>query len=513
MRAVSEMVPDRVRADVVRGQYGSGWVEGKAVEGYREEPEVDPESETETFIAARLEIDDWRWARRPVLPSQRQAPAEAGDGDRDPVQGRAPPAVPRLLRGARAEPARDAHPARRGDHAALRREGPGARHRRPLGEHGLHLRLGVHGRLARRVRDADPRRAARRRVAVHPGRRGRGRLVDRHADHRDVGDRRTARRSPTTRPARGVRTRRISCWPAMAEGGGGSSDRVRRPHPARHVHARRAGPAGPRLALAGVDDRGHPAGARPHLEPPVDAARHRPRSRRRRRSPGRRPDERHEPRRRRPPARDRRTLRGDHPRPHGAPPVADADRHARRPRRPVLVRREHPGPLRGRERERAGDVRRDDLPDVRRRVRPAPRGDRRAAARPRPAGDAVVARRAAAADARERERPRDLRPARDRRLELARQRPRPDGADGDVPAAPARRDLGLRDDPPVALAGGDRVGLRPARHPAVRQPRPGRSPSRTPSARTAAARRRTSSSRSTTSGGSPRGWGCASSDR
>ena len=33
--------------------------------GYREEPEVDPESETETFVAARFEIDDWRWAGVP----------------------------------------------------------------------------------------------------------------------------------------------------------------------------------------------------------------------------------------------------------------------------------------------------------------------------------------------------------------------------------------------------------------------------------------------------------------
>ena len=40
--------------DVVRGQYGPGWVAGAKVPGYREEAEVDPESETETFVAARL---------------------------------------------------------------------------------------------------------------------------------------------------------------------------------------------------------------------------------------------------------------------------------------------------------------------------------------------------------------------------------------------------------------------------------------------------------------------------
>jgi glucose-6-phosphate 1-dehydrogenase len=65
MRAVSEMTEVRVRHDVVRGQYGPGWVQGKQVPGYHEEPEVDPESETETFIAARLEVDDWRWGGVP----------------------------------------------------------------------------------------------------------------------------------------------------------------------------------------------------------------------------------------------------------------------------------------------------------------------------------------------------------------------------------------------------------------------------------------------------------------
>jgi glucose-6-phosphate 1-dehydrogenase len=78
MRAVSEMVPERVRSDVVRGQYGPGWVEGKSVAGYREEPEVNPESETETFIAARLEIDDWRWGGVPFyLRSGKRLPKRA----------------------------------------------------------------------------------------------------------------------------------------------------------------------------------------------------------------------------------------------------------------------------------------------------------------------------------------------------------------------------------------------------------------------------------------------------
>jgi glucose-6-phosphate 1-dehydrogenase len=50
---------------VVRGQYGPGWIEGEEVPGYREEPRVDPESATETFVAAKLFVDSWRWADTP----------------------------------------------------------------------------------------------------------------------------------------------------------------------------------------------------------------------------------------------------------------------------------------------------------------------------------------------------------------------------------------------------------------------------------------------------------------
>jgi glucose-6-phosphate 1-dehydrogenase len=50
---------------VVRGQYGRGFIEGKDVSGYREEPEVDPRSMVETYVAAKLYVDNWRWADTP----------------------------------------------------------------------------------------------------------------------------------------------------------------------------------------------------------------------------------------------------------------------------------------------------------------------------------------------------------------------------------------------------------------------------------------------------------------
>jgi glucose-6-phosphate 1-dehydrogenase len=54
-----------VAQSVVRGQYAAGTEDGKAVPGYRSEPGVDPKSRTETFVAAQLQIDNWRWAGVP----------------------------------------------------------------------------------------------------------------------------------------------------------------------------------------------------------------------------------------------------------------------------------------------------------------------------------------------------------------------------------------------------------------------------------------------------------------
>jgi glucose-6-phosphate 1-dehydrogenase len=64
LRAIA-MEPAEIATDVVRGQYGPGWVAATKVPGYREEADVDPASETETFVAAKLMIDDWRWSGVP----------------------------------------------------------------------------------------------------------------------------------------------------------------------------------------------------------------------------------------------------------------------------------------------------------------------------------------------------------------------------------------------------------------------------------------------------------------
>jgi glucose-6-phosphate 1-dehydrogenase len=61
LRALHTPGPD----DVVRGEYGPGWIDGVEVPGYRQEPGVAPDSMTETYVAAKLFVDNWRWADTP----------------------------------------------------------------------------------------------------------------------------------------------------------------------------------------------------------------------------------------------------------------------------------------------------------------------------------------------------------------------------------------------------------------------------------------------------------------
>lgn len=51
--------------DVVRGQYVAGTIDGEARAAYRSEPKVNPESNVETYVAARLFVDNWRWSGVP----------------------------------------------------------------------------------------------------------------------------------------------------------------------------------------------------------------------------------------------------------------------------------------------------------------------------------------------------------------------------------------------------------------------------------------------------------------
>ena len=65
LRSLKRFTPTTLAQNIVRGQYRAGHIDGKAVPGYRDEPEAPKQSRTETFVAMKAEIDTWRWAGVP----------------------------------------------------------------------------------------------------------------------------------------------------------------------------------------------------------------------------------------------------------------------------------------------------------------------------------------------------------------------------------------------------------------------------------------------------------------
>ncbi|HKC10453.1 MAG TPA: glucose-6-phosphate dehydrogenase [Vicinamibacteria bacterium] len=65
LRAIQPLAPEDVLTRAVRGQYGEGVVGGESMPAYREEPNVPPDSPTDTFVALKVGIENWRWADVP----------------------------------------------------------------------------------------------------------------------------------------------------------------------------------------------------------------------------------------------------------------------------------------------------------------------------------------------------------------------------------------------------------------------------------------------------------------
>jgi glucose-6-phosphate 1-dehydrogenase len=66
LKSIQPLAPEDVLSQAVRGQYGEGTIDGQPVPAYRAEEKVPPESRTETFVALKLNIDNWRWAGVPI---------------------------------------------------------------------------------------------------------------------------------------------------------------------------------------------------------------------------------------------------------------------------------------------------------------------------------------------------------------------------------------------------------------------------------------------------------------
>jgi glucose-6-phosphate 1-dehydrogenase len=66
LQAIDIPTPDEAVDKSVRGQYTAGTIDGEPVVGYREEEDVAPDSQTETYLALRLRVENWRWAGVPI---------------------------------------------------------------------------------------------------------------------------------------------------------------------------------------------------------------------------------------------------------------------------------------------------------------------------------------------------------------------------------------------------------------------------------------------------------------
>lgn len=64
-KSIRPLSKEDIKTNVIRGQYVSSTIKGQDVKGYREEEEVDPNSRTETYVALKFFIDNWRWAGVP----------------------------------------------------------------------------------------------------------------------------------------------------------------------------------------------------------------------------------------------------------------------------------------------------------------------------------------------------------------------------------------------------------------------------------------------------------------
>ncbi len=67
LRTIKPATSETIGRDTVRGQYAAGVLAGEEIPAYSDEPNVDPHSSTETFVALRLWLDSWRWSGVPFL--------------------------------------------------------------------------------------------------------------------------------------------------------------------------------------------------------------------------------------------------------------------------------------------------------------------------------------------------------------------------------------------------------------------------------------------------------------
>ncbi len=126
LRSIPTPSIDFLQKNVVRAQYGGGFIDGQTISAYRQEEKVAHNSLTETFVAARFEIDNWRWNGVPLLSPHRQGAGRPVHRDQHRPSS-APPAFSSPPRPTTAAPQLPphSHPAERGHRHQLQRQGAG----------------------------------------------------------------------------------------------------------------------------------------------------------------------------------------------------------------------------------------------------------------------------------------------------------------------------------------------------------------------------------------------------
>lgn len=176
-RAIRRYTPAEIGRNVLRAQYTGCEIDGQYVPGYREEKNVAPDSTTETFVAMKLFIDNWRWGGVPFLFHTGKRLSKKQSRSRDPLQIDADATLFGPVLRAFVQQAHAAYPARREHLAEIRTENARRGTERTAGQHGFPLRLAVVGLPARRLRTAAVGRDARRLDAVRPPRLARSELA------------------------------------------------------------------------------------------------------------------------------------------------------------------------------------------------------------------------------------------------------------------------------------------------------------------------------------------------
>ena len=207
-KSIRRIRPEQADEFAVRGQYGPGEGDGQKTHGYRKEKDVPPDSRTETFVALKLFIDNWRWSGMPFyLRTGKFLPEKLSEIV---VRFRSPPLTlfqkqcespvyPNDLI-IRVQP-------EEGISWRLNAKVPGGQMNIQLGRPRFPLQDRFQRRAARGLRAADLRRDDRRPDAVHPRRRSRGGLGGDRSDRAGLGgEQKAARRNML--PAPGGRTTR-----------------------------------------------------------------------------------------------------------------------------------------------------------------------------------------------------------------------------------------------------------------------------------------------------------------